>query len=269
MKVPRITSVSAVLPQQSQAITISGNGFGAVASYTGDSDYIRVSDVTKGWNAGSTKDPGTDRVTLVVTSWTDSAIVIGGFGGDFGNNRNSISPGDRLQFQVWNAHTGIGPSIFNALATQVVSDTTEEAPPEKPIQDTYQRVFSDDFLFELQSCVLRGKNLTCTFTVTNDLDSDRSLGLRIYWGSCSQLFDDEGNEYNSKSGQLGNESGTPGISGYGQTLISSVKIKAALEFEGISPQVKEVKLLRVVFDSPAGRMNYLNADFRDVPVQVR
>ena len=117
--------------------------------------------------------------------------------------------------------------------------------------------------------MLSGKNLTCSFTVTNGLDSDRTLGLRIFWGPCSLIFDEEGNEYTSKSGQLGSDSGTPGISGLGNTLISGVKTKAALEFEGVSPQMRLAKVLRVVFTSPHGSMNYLNADFHDVPVQAR
>ncbi|MGB6156662.1 MAG: hypothetical protein WBH45_00145, partial [Acidobacteriaceae bacterium] len=53
------------------------------------------------------------------------------------------------------------------------------------------------------------------------------------------------------------------------TLISGIKTKAALEFDVGSPQVRSVKLLRVVFTSPHGSMNYLDADFRDVPVQAR
>ena len=161
------------------------------------------------------------------------------------------------------------PSVAFGNGQVPIESSTENTRSEIPIRDTYQRVFSGDFLFELHSCVLRGKNLTCNFTVTNDLDSDRTLGLLIYWGSCSRFFDEEGNEYISKSGQLGSESGTPGISGFGRTLISGVKTKAALEFEGIPPGVKLIKLLRVVFDSPHGRMNHLNADFRDVPVQAR
>ena len=67
-QVPQIISVSAVVPQQSQTITIGGKGFGAMAPYTGDSDFLRVSDVTRGWNAGWTKDSGTDKVTLLVPS---------------------------------------------------------------------------------------------------------------------------------------------------------------------------------------------------------
>jgi hypothetical protein len=167
------------------------------------------------------------------------------------------------------AATAETPSEASRNGKVPAESVTEDKHPETPIRDTYERVFSGDFLFELQSCVLRGKNLTCSFTVTNDLDSDRTLGLLIYWGPCSRAFDEEGNEYLSQSGQLGSESGTPGISGFGHTLISGVKTKAALEFEGIPSHVKLIKLLRVMFDSPLGRMNRLNADFRDVPVQER
>jgi len=268
MGTPQITAVSNVQPQQLQMITISGSGFGSRPPYTGDSDYIRVSDVTKSWNAGSMKDPGTDKVTLYVTTWTDTAIVIGGFAGSYGSERNSIDAGDQLEFQVWNAQSGSGPSVFSVVAAQG-GFGAEDAHPETPTRQTYQRVSADDFLFEIQSCVLSGTELTCDFTVKNDLDSDRTLGLLIYWGSCSQIFDEEGNEYISKSGQLGSDSGTPGISGLGNTLISGVKINASLKFEGISPNMKLVKLLRIVFASPHGSMNHLSVDFRDVPVQGR
>jgi len=126
---PRIISVSAVLPQQSQTITISGNGFGTNAPYTGDSNYIKVSDVTKSWNAGWTKDPGTDNVTLHVASWTDTAIVMKGFAGNYGNGQNSIDAGDQLEFQVWNARSGAGPSVYKVVAGEITaSGSSMEVP---------------------------------------------------------------------------------------------------------------------------------------------
>lgn len=161
------------------------------------------------------------------------------------------------------------PKAASGSGQALTESGIEDARPETLIHETYQRVFSDDFLFELKSCVLRGRNLTCNFTVTNDLDSDRSIGLQVYWGTCSRVFDEEGNEYISKSGQLGSDSGTPGISGLGSTLLPHVKTRAALEFEDVSPHVKLAKVLRVAFTSPHGSMKSLNADFHDVPVQAR
>jgi ketosteroid isomerase-like protein len=109
---PHIDSVSTVLPMDLQTITIAGKGFGTHEPYTGDSDYIKVSDLTKGWNAGWTKDPGEDKATLVVSSWTDTEIVISGFAGAYGRDQNILSAGDDLSFQVWNPQTGLGPALY-------------------------------------------------------------------------------------------------------------------------------------------------------------
>jgi hypothetical protein len=111
-----ITSISAVLPQQTQTITITGEGFGSQAAYTGDSAYIQVTDSTRSWIAGYTG----DGVTLGVTSWTDSKIVLSGFFGSFGPN-HCIAPGDHLSFSVWNAGTGAGPVVYPVVATSASS----------------------------------------------------------------------------------------------------------------------------------------------------
>jgi protein involved in polysaccharide export with SLBB domain len=109
-----ITSVSAILPQQSQTITISGMGFGSHAAYTGDSNYIALVDTTAaGWNAGHSG----SAITLAVSSWTDSQIVLSGFSGSYGTNGWCISPGDQLSVKVWNAQTGSGPAIYPIVAS--------------------------------------------------------------------------------------------------------------------------------------------------------
>jgi hypothetical protein len=144
-------------------------------------------------------------------------------------------------------------------------------PALQPIKDTYQRVFSNGFLFELKSCVLRGRDLSCYFTVTNDSDSDRGFSLMIYWGDeASRIFDESGDVYISQRGQLGSELGTPDISGLSNTLVPSVKVKAMLQFEGVHPDVGTARLLRVGFHNSADpilRMSH--ADFVDVPIQNR
>jgi hypothetical protein len=71
---PLITSVSPILPQPNQTITISGTGFGTQQPYSGDSLYIRITDVTSQWNAGFTGDSPADFVTLGIASWADALI---------------------------------------------------------------------------------------------------------------------------------------------------------------------------------------------------
>jgi sugar lactone lactonase YvrE/protein involved in polysaccharide export with SLBB domain len=107
-----ISSVSAILPQQTQTMTITGAGFGTQAAYNGDSNYIELTDITRSWNAGHTG----NGVTLDVSSWTDSQIVLTGFAGSFGPN-HCIQPGDHLSVSVWNAQTGTGPAIYPIVAS--------------------------------------------------------------------------------------------------------------------------------------------------------
>jgi len=114
---PHIDSVSTVSPTDVQTITIAGKGFGVHEPYTGDSDFIQASDLTKGWNAGWAKDPGEDKATLVVSSWTDTEIVLSGFAGAYGRDQNVLSADDNLSFQVWNPQTGLGPATYRITVT--------------------------------------------------------------------------------------------------------------------------------------------------------
>jgi TonB family protein len=118
---PVINEVSAVSPQQLQTITILGSGFGSKAPYVGDCDCIRVSDITRNWNAGWSKDPGTDKITLAISTWTDKEISISGFAGDYGDGQNRIEPNDEISVEVWNAQTGSGPALFKNTAKSSVA----------------------------------------------------------------------------------------------------------------------------------------------------
>ena len=109
---PGIQSVSAVLPQQTQTITITGSGFGTHASYNGDSAYISLKDfdgVTFQAGYANASQGINDLVALSVTSWTDSQIVLAGLTGSYGSNGWVLSPNDLLEISVWNPQTGAGP----------------------------------------------------------------------------------------------------------------------------------------------------------------
>ena len=108
-----ITSVSPILPRQTQTFTITGVGFGTQAAYTGDSNYIELVDSTSTWFAGNTG----NMVGLSVSSWTDTQIVITGLPGSYGTNGWCISPGDQLYVKVWNAQTGTGPVSYPIVAS--------------------------------------------------------------------------------------------------------------------------------------------------------
>jgi len=84
------------------------------SAYTGNSVDLNLVDVTKIWAAGCLG-PGVDcAVTLIVDSWTDSTIVLGGFSGAWGapnpdkpGTTWTLSTGDEVQINVFNPQTGI------------------------------------------------------------------------------------------------------------------------------------------------------------------
>jgi hypothetical protein len=119
---PQISNISTVLPLQPQTITVQGHGFGTRPPYTGDSDFIRVTNVTNDWNAGSSKDYPPDEINLSITSWTDTEIVISGFGGAYGYGHYRLNPWNAVRFQVWNAKTGRGPANYSVV---VAADTAQ------------------------------------------------------------------------------------------------------------------------------------------------
>jgi len=118
---PVITQVSKISTQQYQTIVIIGSGFGTHAPYTGDSDYISLTDETADpdWQAGYA--PYNDTVTLIVEKWVDSKIILGGFSGGWGEFNWTLSTGDSEQIEVWNPQTGSGPA---QITTTIVAEPT-------------------------------------------------------------------------------------------------------------------------------------------------
>ena len=96
---PVVKSLSTVTAEQYQTITIKGTGFGTMAPYTGDSYYISFFDLRTsppGWQAGYTG--YNDTITLIVNSWTNTKIVLGGFSGAWGESGYdyTLSVGDPI-----------------------------------------------------------------------------------------------------------------------------------------------------------------------------
>jgi|HubBroStandDraft_1064217.scaffolds.fasta_scaffold05647_2 hypothetical protein len=118
---PVITHISNISTQQYQTIVIEGSGFGTHKPYTGDSDYISLTDETASpdWQAGYS--PYNDTVTLIVQKWEDSKIILGGFSGGWGEFNWTLSIGDSEQVEVWNPQSGAGPA---ELTTTIVAEAT-------------------------------------------------------------------------------------------------------------------------------------------------
>jgi hypothetical protein len=106
-----ISSVSATGSGQNLIVTINGSGFGAAPSVVGAdgvSPYLLLTDFnvhapfTDGytWNAGFCGANDCDGVTVNYASWSDTQIVIDGFGGSYGYP-NEVNRMDSLCVGVW------------------------------------------------------------------------------------------------------------------------------------------------------------------------
>ena len=135
---PVIKSVSKITTQQFQTITITGSGFGKQSPYTGDSNYISFEDTTAspGWQGGY---DGcllgfctTDTVTLIVNSWANGKIVLGGFSGGWGGPppfHYILNKGDTVQIAVFDAQTASGPAQVTVTVVGEPTTTTISSTP--------------------------------------------------------------------------------------------------------------------------------------------
>lgn len=118
---PEITYVSPITAAQNQTITITGSGFGDTQPqlmnlsdgsvdtiWGGSTPSIVVYDKNNLLSAGAagswsgfTNGPP-DLIGIVLVSWTDTEIVLGGFGSGLGSrfSWNQVSKGDILQIQI-------------------------------------------------------------------------------------------------------------------------------------------------------------------------
>ena len=119
---PYITSVTGVRAAADQTVIIRGQGFGNFQPFVGDVPFFMVSNLTRQWNAGNSRDAGGNYISVKVSRWTDNEIVFSGFSGAYGN-LGSLVPGDQVAIYVWNVNTGyLDPVRAAAVRTTVWGD---------------------------------------------------------------------------------------------------------------------------------------------------
>jgi len=113
----KLSTVGALEAAAAQTVDITGCGFGTGNTTSGaDSAYFRISDLTAGWNACWTRDPGTDSVGCDISSWTNTTIIFSGFAGNYGQYTWAVAKGDKIEIQVWNPQSGKGPATCEVVA---------------------------------------------------------------------------------------------------------------------------------------------------------
>jgi hypothetical protein len=132
-----ITSISYISDQQIQTIVISGSGFGdefAFATpYSGLSYYMSFTDITQDWQAGNQYN--FNLVTVIIESWTDTSIVLGGFSGQYGfytggyKNNWYLRDGDHIEIDVNNSPNFQGSASGFAVVGQESSGPSDTPEP--------------------------------------------------------------------------------------------------------------------------------------------
>jgi hypothetical protein len=108
---PHISSIERSGSGQSLTLTITGSGFGDAPAQVGQNtdgpffvftDYNATAPGTDGfpWNAGFCGANDCNGVTIGYVSWTDTQIVVSGFGSEYGNNW-LVNPRDAFCVGVW------------------------------------------------------------------------------------------------------------------------------------------------------------------------
>jgi Flp pilus assembly secretin CpaC len=151
---PQITSVQLVGSGSNTQIVVEGSGFGPSPStlpaggFFGDLNFFRFWDFRSPCNGSSSLFKagfGSDAVTLGYQSWSDTEIVISGFGGTYGEGCATYQDGDPVAIAVWNTQGGgvTGPQTAwggsaartSGSSSSVVSGTGLPAVPSFNFED--------------------------------------------------------------------------------------------------------------------------------------
>jgi hypothetical protein len=147
---PEITSVTPITNQQKQTVTIQGRGFGDVQPellelsdgsvdtvWGGNTPCIVVYDRTNLLSAGATGDwngftnGSPDLIGIFLESWTDTEIVLGGFGTGLGSvfSWSQVSEGDDIQIQIRTAEGFATYDIVSGNGSSVPPPSGSSLPP--------------------------------------------------------------------------------------------------------------------------------------------
>jgi hypothetical protein len=138
---PSISGVSFSGSGQDLSITVTGSGFGAAPvamPYTGDLNDFFFWDARSHCGGGSSQfsaggsyfgDRAADSVPLAYTYWSDTQIVVSGFGTGYGSGCNTVDPGDPVGVGVWASSDTTDAGAQTAWGGNLPSSVTVTTPP--------------------------------------------------------------------------------------------------------------------------------------------
>ena len=138
---PAITRVSPILPRRTQTIVIEGSGFGNsppklvpvgdavdTDARNGQRPALAIGNHGRGaddWQAGLARDGDINTLGIQLIRWTDTMIILAGFGNDLGNEVErgiwKIAAGDPIEITMFGP-AGSEPAKFATTVTPLPAD---------------------------------------------------------------------------------------------------------------------------------------------------
>ncbi len=141
---PIVTLVTPIIPALTQTIHIYGSGFGSTPPQTvslGDGSintvessttpYIFIHDKGGGsheWTAGGDTSSFFDAIGIILKSWTDNEIILGGFGAALGTNEQgtwNIAAGDPLTINIITPNGSLEYAVTVTAANQTAGTVSD------------------------------------------------------------------------------------------------------------------------------------------------
>lgn len=120
-------------------------------------------------------------------------------------------------------------------------------------------VKQNEFTFQLKSCKMENRKVTCSFFITNDSENDINLSIVV---PETKIFDEWGNEHSAMTLKLANSTSKKGQYRLRKLIIPGVPTPSELIFENVSSTATRISLLRLQVESRVGEVK-----FRNIPLE--
>jgi len=138
-------------------------------------------------------------------------------------------------------------------------DEKEEPPVELEVSEKNPIVNLNDFSFELISCKMENRIVTCSLIIKNNSENDLNLRVGI---NDTKIFNESGSEYKASIIKLANSSSQKGWSRIDKQIVPGVPTPAEIVFENVSSKTSAISLFSIfVLDGSH------EVKFRDVTIE--
>jgi len=141
-----------------------------------------------------------------------------------------------------------------ALTTPVLANAEKNSEPTKN-----QIVNLNDFSFELLSCKMDNRIITCSVIIKNNSENDLNLRIGI---NDTKIFNESGSEFTTNTIKLANSSSKKGWSRIEKQIVPGVPTPAEFLFENVSSKTTAISLFSIYVIDGGHEVK-----FRDVSIE--